>query len=119
MKTWHFYESSTGEPTHRSYAGPAEHLDANTPDGCEARADAPEPPPVQEELRVTPGAIALARIQILEAKQPRVLRELALGDADAKARLQALDDEISALRSQLVAATDTPSDRPNKGSAAS
>ena len=41
---------------------------------------------------------ALQRIQMLEAKQLRALREFALGYDGAKQRLQALDDEMAVLR---------------------
>jgi len=44
---------------------------------------------------------AMARIIALEARQHRAVRELALGHDGAKQRLQAIDDEISALRSAL------------------
>lgn len=44
---------------------------------------------------------ALARIRSLEASQPRALRELALGIAGAKERLQAIEDQIKTLRTEL------------------
>ena len=37
----------------------------------------------------------------LESKQPRALREFALGQFGAEFRLKAIDDEISQLRTQL------------------
>ena len=43
----------------------------------------------------------IAAITQLEAKQPRAVREMLLGIEGAKERLQALDDEIAALRAQL------------------
>ena len=46
--------------------------------------------------------IARARIAELEAAQPRAIREHALGDESATARLQAIDQEIAALRGDLI-----------------
>lgn len=43
------------------------------------------------------------RIAQLEAKQPRAVREYLLGDPSALPRLQALDNQITALRAQLTA----------------
>lgn len=61
-----------------------------------------------ELQRWRPNAAALARrlarenarvrIVELEARQPRALREIALGDPDARRRLQAIEDEIAQLR---------------------
>lgn len=49
---------------------------------------------------------ALARIHNLEAAQPRALREIAIADAagaaQARARLQRIDDEIAQLRAVLA-----------------
>ncbi|HET8685171.1 MAG TPA: hypothetical protein VFM18_00745 [Methanosarcina sp.] len=42
-----------------------------------------------------------AKIAELEAKQPRALREAALGYDGATDRLKSIDDEISALRAEL------------------
>ncbi len=47
------------------------------------------------------NAPLLAAIRVLEDKQPRALREFVLGQPGAAERLQALDDQIAALRSQL------------------
>ena len=44
---------------------------------------------------------ALQTIQVLEAKQPRAIRELALGLTGAKERLEAIDRAISDQRSRL------------------
>lgn len=41
-------------------------------------------------------------IRELEVKSQRALREHALGDPNALARLQAIDDQIAALRKQLT-----------------
>jgi len=49
----------------------------------------------------TRRAEALGKIKALESRQPRVLRELALGDDQARARLQAIEEEIQKLRSDL------------------
>lgn len=46
-------------------------------------------------------ATALARVRELEGRQARAVREAALNLPAAVARLQAIDDEIAALRSQL------------------
>lgn len=46
--------------------------------------------------------LAIARIAELEAKQPRALREVALGDPDARRRLQAIEDEIASLRPRVL-----------------
>lgn len=42
-----------------------------------------------------------AKIAELEAKQPRALREAALGYGGATDRLKAIDEEISALRADI------------------
>ena len=48
------------------------------------------------------NAPILAAIEARERTQARALREHVLGDVNAKARLQTIDDEIRALRLQLV-----------------
>lgn len=53
----------------------------------------------QAELR---RAAAQARIQQIESKQMRALREMALGKEGAAARLARMDDEIAALRPDLT-----------------
>lgn len=45
---------------------------------------------------------ALAEIDALERRQLRAMRELALGQPGAIERLQAIDDEITALRATLT-----------------
>lgn len=55
-------------------------------------------PPSTAEL----NAPILAQIAALEATQARPMREIALGDDSAKARLQAIDEQINNLRLQLV-----------------
>lgn len=47
------------------------------------------------------NAPILARIAALEARQARPIREHALGVAGAKARVQAIDDDIAVLRAQI------------------
>lgn len=46
-------------------------------------------------------AAARATIAAAESAQARAMRELLLGDQSARARLQALDDDIAAARKQL------------------
>lgn len=53
----------------------------------------------QAELR---RAVAQARINQIESKQMRALREMALGKEGAAARLARMDDEIAALRPDLT-----------------
>lgn len=53
------------------------------------------------QQKVTARTAALARIAQLEAAQPRALRELALGYENAKARVEAIDAEITSLRKEL------------------
>lgn len=59
------------------------------------------PPPTAAVLKARRGAEALSQIGALEAMQPRVVRELLLGAPAAKDRLQAIDDAIAKLRSDL------------------
>lgn len=53
---------------------------------------------VEREARVQ---TASAAIEALERSQHRALREVALGDAEARKRLKDIDDEIAALRAVL------------------
>lgn len=46
--------------------------------------------------------IIQGQIDALETKQARALRELALGDPQALARVQTIDTQIVALRAQLT-----------------
>lgn len=55
-----------------------------------------------ERARQLKRASALAQIAALESKGLRAQRELALGYDGAKQRLQAIDDQIAALRSDLT-----------------
>jgi hypothetical protein len=52
--------------------------------------------------RINAHTTALMRIAQLEASQQRPLREAALGDASAIARLQGIEDEIASLRARLI-----------------
>ena len=52
---------------------------------------------------MTTNMLTQAGIEALEAKQPRAMRELALGRPGAKERLQKIDDDIAALRAQVNA----------------
>lgn len=54
------------------------------------------------QIPFTQNMLLKAQIIALEQTQHRALREWALGDKTALARLQALDDQIAALRSQLT-----------------
>lgn len=55
----------------------------------------------KEEIVAQRKSDILAQIAAIETKQPRALREVALGMDGAVDRLRAIDDEISALRTQL------------------
>ena len=48
------------------------------------------------------NGVLKAQMLTLEWQQGRALRELALGDTSALARLQTLDQQIAALRAQLT-----------------
>lgn len=135
MKTWSFFNLSTGMFGGATFTGTAETLKLNTPSGCGAmegqidhlsrRVDLvtgevidwqpPQPSPDYEwdadsrrwrllaevAEREANRAAALTAIQSLEAKQPRAMRELALGYDGAKQRLQTIDDAILAHRATL------------------
>lgn len=49
---------------------------------------------------------AINRIDELERRQLRAMRELALGQSDAQPRLKAIDDEITSLRADLKQSVD-------------
>lgn len=106
MKTWHFFDQA-GQFNGRSFSGPEEHLAANTPEGCEAvSSDTFTPQAVETGVMFSAAERrrlhAQALIEGLEAKQPRALRELALGYDGAKERLDAIDAQIAALRADLA-----------------
>lgn len=58
-------------------------------------------PKTHEQIEAQRKSAILAQIAAIETKQPRALREVALGIDGAVDRLRAIDDEISALRAQL------------------
>lgn len=64
----------------------------------------PPAPPAADVVaarKQTRSAAARAQINALESSQHRLIRECLLGSSTAKAKLQAIDDEIVSLRSQL------------------
>lgn len=98
---WHFVDEA-GEPTGQTFSGPERLLAANSPVGCKAvPGDAPQ---VRKDHAEGRRLRALLRIQALEAKQHRRIREL-LKQSDPQ--LQALDEQIDLLRRRLTAETDT------------
>ena len=48
------------------------------------------------------NSVVISEINALEAKQPRLLREIALGDSAATAKLKAIDDQIVLLRGKFI-----------------
>lgn len=117
LRMWSFYSLADGTFTGRRFTTSSpELLAANTPEGCAAiagrhdrqtaRVDletgevvAYEPPPDARRERDR----AEARIARLESRQARPIRELFLNpnNAEAKRRLQEIEDEIAALRPRL------------------
>jgi hypothetical protein len=101
MSTWHFVRDGvlTGESVTIPDGDDPQRF---TPPGCVAVADPTgyAPPP---ELPVQRKARALEQVLALEAHQPRLLRALALdpNDQTARARLAALEAEITVLRLQM------------------
>ncbi len=63
--------------------------------------DAPIVEQSKDDIEAQRKVDILTQISVIEAKQPRALREVALGMDGAIDRLKAIDDEISALRAQL------------------
>lgn len=82
--------------------GKTRHFEA----GAWVYRDIPVPPappvPTAAEIKAATNAPILAQIATIEARQGRALREVALGQAGAVARMQTLDTQIVALRAQLV-----------------
>lgn len=78
------------------------------PAGCveitQAEADVIlNPPKTLAELNAESNSIILTKIAELEAQQARPIREIALGDTTyAVTKLQSLNNQIAALRAQLV-----------------
>jgi hypothetical protein len=111
---WHFFDKDTGHYLGRRFEGPLATLKDNTPSNAIAVAANGydptrkrweggelkdyEPIPVQDNR--TQLAIR-SRIRLLETKQLRALREIALGYDGAPVRLQQIDNEITQLRTQL------------------
>lgn len=103
---------------HGAHEGQVDHLsqrkDLNT--GALVDYQPPQPSPDHEwsadqkrwqlstaaQQRLIARELALARIAVLEASQHRAIRESALAYDGAKARLQAIDDEIVKLRVTLA-----------------
>lgn len=100
---------------HGAYQGPVTDWEAQCVDASGALADfqpiqpSPDHEWIDRRWRLNPVAAAalaahqsaLSQILALEAKQPRMIREVALGDEGALARIQELDRQISVLRQQL------------------
>ncbi len=82
------------EPPFEFHATPAHLVDYVPPEPSAADLAAAQ--------RATARAAAFERIQFLERQQLRPLRELGLGIAGAKERLQVIEQEIEALRTQLA-----------------
>lgn len=82
MTTFHFYELATGLFTGASFTGPAEHLQANTPEGCAALAGVEDWRAMRvvgsavERLPASPPDVESA------ATSARMLRDRALADTD-------------------------------------
>lgn len=53
-------------------------------------------------LSISANQLIVLKITALEATQARPLRELALGDTTARARVQTIQDQIAALRAKLT-----------------
>lgn len=100
-RTWSFVDELTGKPTGQTFSGPEHALAANTPPGCRAipgmlehvRRDDPE-------LR---RSRTIQRIEVLERRQLRPIRELQLDPTndDARRRLDEIEQEIQQLRATL------------------
>lgn len=99
------YFKDTQNKIHDDDNGRAKHM---LPAGCveitQAEADAILNPPKElAELNAESNAIIQAQIAELEAQQARPLREIALGYTTyAVSKLQSLNNQIAALRAQLV-----------------
>jgi hypothetical protein len=115
VKAFTIYDRETGRIRGHYYGSP-KHLEKNTPEGCAAvpgrydpsrqRIDPETREPVDdvqpEDARRRTRELKL-RIDDLERRQARPLRELALdpGNATARARLEGLEAEIERLRRDL------------------
>jgi hypothetical protein len=99
--TWSFVDIETGAFTGRRFSGPAHALEANTPEGCRAVEGA-----LQLEARDDPElrrSRIVERIEALERRQQRPLRELQIDptNAEARSRLEQIESEIEQLRTYL------------------
>lgn len=99
-----FYKS----PDNKVHQLDDENFEYLLPAGCveitQAEADAIlNPPKTLAELNAESNAIIQAQIAELETQQARPLREIAVGDTTySVTKLQSLNNQIAALRLQLV-----------------
>lgn len=122
MKTWSFFDPATGLFSGRGFSGTEMALSENTPDGLvpiegtydrrSQRIDVatgavvahePTAPEIAADSHAALKRQRRQRIVALEQKQLRPLREIAIdpSNAEAKQRLQEIDDEIAAKRAEL------------------
>lgn len=85
----------TGEVVDYQPPSPGDDFEWN----AERRRHVKKPAVLAAERR---DKLARSRIAELESGQARAIREHALGDASAAAKLQAIDDEIKTLRTDLI-----------------
>jgi hypothetical protein len=89
-------------PNHIAIEGDHDHLtkrvDVTTGEVVDYQRPADE---LAAEAKGIARQTALMKIASLEASQHRAIREAALGGLGAAARLQSIDDQISALRADL------------------
>lgn len=98
--TWSFVDAA-GTPSGARFTGPERALAANTPEGCSAvEGVLPIPPRNDPELI---RSRIVERIEALERKQARPLRELAMdpGNEKAASKLAAIEAEIASARDAL------------------
>jgi hypothetical protein len=93
-RTWGFVDDK-GEFTGRHFSGPESDLAANTPPGTK---------PVEGMMPASRAPSDQARIEQLESRQWRAVRELALdpNNAAARAKLESINAGIAKLRSTKV-----------------
>lgn len=123
LTAWSFYDPQTGLFTGRKFTGLTEYLAANTPTGCAAVEGAYDARSQRVDLQT--GAVvddadlaesnrqrrdreqrrahASLRIEELERRQLRPMRELQIdpANAEALARLRQIEAQILALRADL------------------
>jgi hypothetical protein len=111
-KTWSFVDANDVY-TGKTFTGPAHALAANTPPACRSVEGHLERDPNRQDPELERSR-TLERIEALEIKQLRPLRELAIDpdDAEAKQRLAEIERLISGHRAtiQAIAETDTSAD---------